>query len=745
MPRLAPAGSWARPFLVLLAAGALAHPALADEDDHKLRTRKPAIVHPIVRGAPGTPEGPFQVKNVQLKSWIPLSNFAGFPGPGGSGADCWGYTSPSGREYALMGLSWGNGIVEVTDPANPVIIATIPGGVNSLWRDIAVVGNRAYAVSDGSGVGIQVINLAGVDQGQATLIANVSQGGHVTSHTLLQNAASGFLYSCGSNLGGGGVLPISTANPNNPTFSGPGWTNTYTHECQVHTYTGGPYTGKEILFAFITGGGLAIVDVTNKAAPITLSQTMYPSVSYSHQGWLHSNGTHLYLDDELDGGSVPNALTRVFDVSNLANPRLVAAFTNGRPAIDHNQYVNGSYLFQSNYATGIRVWDVTDPLAPEEVAWIDTYPEDDEPNFVGTWGNYPFFGSGTILASDLNRGLFVLKVSLLKIKFLSTPSFLVAGQPTTITCQITQRDAAVDPATVRLSYAVNGGFYQASLMTPLVGGWYEADLPPQACGNRVEYYISCYTTDGRLFASPGSAPTQGHEAIAGVSETTVFSDNFETDQGWTAGNAIPATTGKWVRSIPAPNAGHGAPVGDADGSGRAWVTGNLPNEEVNGGPTRLTSPTFNLAAHPDAVLNFAYWLLSIQNSTDTLRVELSSNNGASWFPAANLGPSGGWRARSIRFADTLAPTAQCRVRFSVSDLQQDSLTEAGIDAFSITSAQCPACYPDCTLDSQLTIADFGCFQTKFVAGDPYADCNGAGGLTIADFGCFQTAFVAGCP
>ncbi len=57
----------------------------------------------------------------------------------------------------------------------------------------------------------------------------------------------------------------------------------------------------------------------------------------------------------------------------------------------------------------------------------------------------------------------------------------------------------------------------------------------------------------------------------------------------------------------------------------------------------------------------------------------------------------------------------------------------------------PPCYPDCNGVGGLTIADFGCFQTKFVAGDPYANCNGVGGLTIADFGCFQTKFVAGCP
>ena len=56
-----------------------------------------------------------------------------------------------------------------------------------------------------------------------------------------------------------------------------------------------------------------------------------------------------------------------------------------------------------------------------------------------------------------------------------------------------------------------------------------------------------------------------------------------------------------------------------------------------------------------------------------------------------------------------------------------------------------SCYPDCTGDGVLTVSDFGCFQTRFAAGDPYADCNGDGILTVADFGCFQTRFVAGCP
>ena len=56
-----------------------------------------------------------------------------------------------------------------------------------------------------------------------------------------------------------------------------------------------------------------------------------------------------------------------------------------------------------------------------------------------------------------------------------------------------------------------------------------------------------------------------------------------------------------------------------------------------------------------------------------------------------------------------------------------------------------SCYADCTHDLVLTVADFGCFQTRFAADHPYADCNHDGLLTAADFGCFQTRFVVGCP
>lgn len=54
------------------------------------------------------------------------------------------------------------------------------------------------------------------------------------------------------------------------------------------------------------------------------------------------------------------------------------------------------------------------------------------------------------------------------------------------------------------------------------------------------------------------------------------------------------------------------------------------------------------------------------------------------------------------------------------------------------------CRADYNADGNLTVADFGAFQTGFVQGQECADFNGDGAHTVADFGAFQTSFVIGC-
>src|SRR6186713_63010 len=191
-----------RPALALPAAlllGALSAAAAAHEDDPKVLDRKPAVVSPGYRASTWGRGGAFALgavetfaaHNATLLAWLPLGDF-GSPNNGNS---CFGYTSPSGREYALFGNSNGTHVVEITVPSDPVIVGFI-NGPDSLWRDIKVRGKHAYAVSEG-GSGIQVIDLTNVDAGQVTLVNTITTGGTGATHTVAVDPVSGFLYRCG--------------------------------------------------------------------------------------------------------------------------------------------------------------------------------------------------------------------------------------------------------------------------------------------------------------------------------------------------------------------------------------------------------------------------------------------------------------------------------------------------------------------------------------------------------------------
>ena len=71
-------------------------------------------------------------------------------------------------------------------------------------------------------------------------------------------------------------------------------------------------------------------------------------------------------------------------------------------------YSHNGLLFQANYTSGLRVFDIDgNDLNPSEVAFFDTAPTSSAASFNGLWSCYPYF-SGTIIGSDIERGLFVL-------------------------------------------------------------------------------------------------------------------------------------------------------------------------------------------------------------------------------------------------------------------------------------------------------------------------------------------------
>jgi len=358
----------------------------------------------------GAPQ--FDALNIKLESWLTLSEL----GNATSGNDCWGYVSPSGREYALMGVSNGTAFVEITDPADPDIVAFI-AGYQSVWRDIKVYSHYAYVVSEAVGSGIQVVDMSQIDQGIVSLVNTVTGQGTDRTHNVAIDETSGFLYRCGGGNNGLRIYNLG-ANPVNPPYVG-AWSTRYVHDAQVITYESGPYAGRQIGFlcAGFNGGwvetGLTVLDLTNKNNIIELGHYFYEDTAYSHQVWLSEDRKYAYLNDELDGDVAMTSRMHVFRVDDLDNIEYRGWFTNGNTAITHNLYVRGDLIFAANYRSGLRVFDRSaDPENAVEVAYFNTFPDNDDALFNGLWSSYPFFPSGTVIGSDLERGLFVWTLTL---------------------------------------------------------------------------------------------------------------------------------------------------------------------------------------------------------------------------------------------------------------------------------------------------------------------------------------------
>lgn len=395
-----------------LTCAALATAALAHDGDPKTLAKiVPNLgVGQTFQAGPGTASHAlgFPSSNVQLLSQLTLGQL----GTSAGGNDCWGYVSPSGREYAIMGTESETIFVDVTVPTDPQVVGDI-NGPNGTWRDIKVFGEYAYSVCESGCQGIQVIDLTQIDNGTISLAATVNGAGSGSTHNVVINEDSGYLYRTGGSGNGLRIYDLN-ANPVNPPYVGE-WQDRYVHDAQVITYTSGPMAGREIAYCssgFNSGfdsPGLTVVDVTDKGNTFSISQVDYSNGVYSHQGWLSTDLQYYYHGDELDedGLGIPTK-TYIIDVSDPTNAVEVGTFTNGDAATGHNLYTRGNFIYEANYKSGLRVFDATNPLAPVEVGFIDTYSGTSNSPYRGAWSCYPYLPSGVILISDREQGLIVV-------------------------------------------------------------------------------------------------------------------------------------------------------------------------------------------------------------------------------------------------------------------------------------------------------------------------------------------------
>lgn len=359
--------------------------------------------------------GEYPCNGYDLLGNITLANFSA-----GEGNDCWGWTDPdSGKEYALMGLDNGTAFVDISDPENLVYLGKLGTATSpSSWRDIKVYENHAFIVAEAAGHGMQVFDLTrlrDVVDPPVNFSADVRYLEFGNAHNIVINEDTGFAYPVGSNTFNGGAHFVNIQDPKNPLPAGGHASNGYTHDAQVITYDGPDtdYTGNEIYIGS-NENEVAIIDISDKQNPVEISTISYSNLSYTHQGWFTDDHKYFIVGDELDESNFGfNSRTLIFDFTDLDNPVLHHTYNGPSAAIDHNGYVVGNQFFLANYRAGIRILDISgiDGKTIVEEGFFDTYPANDNTAFDGVWSVYPYFQSGNIILSDINRGLFVISKS----------------------------------------------------------------------------------------------------------------------------------------------------------------------------------------------------------------------------------------------------------------------------------------------------------------------------------------------
>lgn len=372
--------------------------------------------------------------------------------------DIWGWTDPvTGKEYALVGMANGTSFVDVSDPLNPMVLGILPehhaaeeagarmqaaasplhDGAKSVWRDIKVYQNFAFVVSEDIGHGVQVFDLTQlreVTNPPVIFKESANYQGISKAHNIVINNETGYAFAVGANdpdageCNVGGLHMIDIRDPLNPVFAGCYDEAGYVHDAHCVVYQGPDqeYVGREICFTSNVNA-VTLVDVTNKENPQMISTTTYEGVAYVHQGWLTEDHRYFISNDELDEiNFLHNTRSYIWDMQNLDDPVLIGTYTGPNPSIDHNLYITDGLVYESNYTSGLRVLGMADIASGKlrELAHFDTYPADNEPKFMGSWSNYPFFESGTIVVSDITNGLFVLRLALNVIQ--EQPQNLVA-------------------------------------------------------------------------------------------------------------------------------------------------------------------------------------------------------------------------------------------------------------------------------------------------------------------------------
>ncbi|MBL8059729.1 MAG: hypothetical protein JNK63_03320 [Chthonomonas sp.] len=296
------------------------------------------------------------------------------------------------------------------------------------------------------------------------------------------------------------------------------------------------------------------------------------------------------------------------------------------------------------------------------------------------------------------KGMTAPAVNRLNMSAATLPPQIVTPAPTllntksrlTFAVNVTNNLETVNPNAVRLRYAIGTGAYSTANMVPIGGNQYRASLPTPSPGQSMRYFVEATTQQGNYFAGPVGTATEFKSLVVGKKVTTIFTDTFDTNLGWTFANSTSLTTGAWERGDPNGTVFNGAPSNPESDSNDAGTFCLFTDQgavgeaagttDVDGGPAYAYSPTINMSGG-NAILEFSHWFYN-SIGDDCVNVWISNDNGSTYIPIfgqIQTPTSNSWNRTSIVLGNHIALTNQMKIRVTTFDTATASITEAAID------------------------------------------------------------------
>src|SRR5437773_1255070 len=210
-------------------------------------------------------------------------------------------------------------------------------------------------------------------------------------------------------------------------------------------------------------------------------------------------------------------------------------------------------------------------------------------------------------------------------------------------------------------------------------------------GGSYAFYVRCL--DAAANANPDDFAIS-FTVAARVGVSWVFSDDLETDHGWTRNpnGTDPATTGLWERGDPQAVSYNGPKqLGTTVSGVNALVTGRLAGSsagthDIDGGVTSIRSPVIALPSTGDLTLSFSYYFAHASNSSsaDFLRVRIVGGTTTTVFEqrGAATDRNAVWGTASVSLNSFAGQIIS--ILIEAADAGSPSLVEAAIDDVTIT-------------------------------------------------------------